>query len=91
MAINRRDVIIETPMEARQAEPGPSILLILVVSVSVAVAALAVVWFLFFARSRIKCGPARCVPVDGIRSCVGARTLSRITFWDGEDEGRVKV
>jgi hypothetical protein len=48
VAINRRDVIIETPMEARQAEPGPSILLILVVSVSVAVAALAIVWFLFF-------------------------------------------
>jgi len=48
VAIKKRDVIIETPMEARQAEPGPSILLILIVSVSVAVAALAIVWFLFF-------------------------------------------
>jgi hypothetical protein len=40
--------IVETPTEARQAEPGPSILLILVTSVALAVILLGVVWFVFF-------------------------------------------
>jgi uncharacterized membrane protein YccC len=35
-------------MEARQAEPGPSILLVLIISVIVAVIAMGVVWFVFF-------------------------------------------
>jgi hypothetical protein len=35
-------------MEARQAEPGPSILFLLIVSVSVAVLAMVAVWFAFF-------------------------------------------
>jgi len=48
VAIKKDGVIIETPTEARQAEPGPSILLLLVVSVSVAVAAMAIIWFVFF-------------------------------------------
>jgi hypothetical protein len=48
MAVKKHGVIIETPTEARQAEPGPSILLLLVVSVSVAVVALAILWFVFF-------------------------------------------
>jgi flagellar basal body-associated protein FliL len=48
MATKKDGVIIETPTEARQAEPGPSILLLLVVSVSVAVAAMAIIWFVFF-------------------------------------------
>jgi hypothetical protein len=48
VAIKKHGVIIETPTEARQGEPGPSVLLLLVVSVSVAVAALAIVWFVFF-------------------------------------------
>jgi hypothetical protein len=48
MVKKKHGVIIETPMEARQAEPGPSILLLLVVSVSLAVIALAGVWFVFF-------------------------------------------
>ena len=48
MEKKKHGVIIETPMEARQAEPGPSILLLLVVSVSIAVIALAGVWFVFF-------------------------------------------
>jgi hypothetical protein len=46
--VKKHGIIIETPMEARQAEPGPSILLLLVVSVSIAVIALAGVWFVFF-------------------------------------------
>ena len=41
-------VIIETPTEARQAEPGHSILWMLVTSVAIAVAAMGVVWILFF-------------------------------------------
>jgi hypothetical protein len=45
MVKKKHGVIIETPMEARQAEPGPSILLLLVVSVSIAVIG---VWFVFF-------------------------------------------
>ena len=40
--------MIETPTEARQAVPGPSILLLLVVSVSVAMVAMAALWFVFF-------------------------------------------
>ena len=48
MVKKKHGVIIETTMEARQAEPGPSILLLLVVSVSIAVIALAGVWFVFF-------------------------------------------
>jgi len=48
MAVKEHGVIIETPTEARQAEPGPSILLLLVVSVSVAAVAMAIVWFVFF-------------------------------------------
>jgi hypothetical protein len=40
--------MIETPMEARQAEPGPSILLLLIISISIAVISMAFVWFLFF-------------------------------------------
>ena len=48
MVKKKHGIIIETPMEARQAEPGPSILLLLVVSVSIAVIALAGVWFVFF-------------------------------------------
>jgi hypothetical protein len=48
MVKKKHGIIIETPMEARQAEPSPSILLLLVVSVSIAVIAMAVVWFVFF-------------------------------------------
>ena len=48
MVKKEHGVIIETPMEARQAEPGPSILLLLVVSVSIAMIALAGVWSVFF-------------------------------------------
>ena len=48
MVKKKHGIIIETPMEARQAEAGPSILLLLVVSVSIAVIAMAVVWFVFF-------------------------------------------
>jgi hypothetical protein len=40
--------IVETPTEARQAEPGPSILLILIVSVVVASTFLGTLWFIFF-------------------------------------------
>ena len=43
----KHGITIETPMEARQAELGPSILLMLVTSVGIAVA-LGIVWFLFF-------------------------------------------
>jgi hypothetical protein len=48
MVKKKHGVIIETPMEARQAEPGPSILLLLVASVSITVIALGIVWFVFF-------------------------------------------
>jgi hypothetical protein len=47
--VRKKDgIIIETPTEARQAEPGPSILWLLLISLSVAVIAMAVVWFGFF-------------------------------------------
>ena len=48
MVKKKHGIIIETPIEARQAERGPSILLLLVISVSVAAIAMAIVWFVFF-------------------------------------------
>lgn len=48
MATKKDGQIVETPTEARQAEPGPSILLILIVSVVLATIFLGVVWFIFF-------------------------------------------
>jgi hypothetical protein len=40
--------IVETPTEARQAEPGPSVLALLMVSTGLAVLILGLVWFVFF-------------------------------------------
>ena len=48
MPIKKHGVIIETPTEARQAEPGPSILVVLVASVGLALIILGAVWFVFF-------------------------------------------
>jgi hypothetical protein len=48
IVIEKEGRIVETATEARQAEPGPSILLILVVSIILAVIVLGVVWFMFF-------------------------------------------
>jgi hypothetical protein len=44
----KHGVIIETSTEARQAEPGPSVLLLLVVGLSLAVIVVGLVWFVFF-------------------------------------------
>jgi len=40
--------IVETPTEARQGEPGPSVAALLAVSLGLAILILAVVWFVFF-------------------------------------------
>jgi len=40
--------IVETPVEARQAELGPSVLTLLVVSVGLAVVIMAVIWMMLF-------------------------------------------
>ena len=48
MPIKKHGIIVETPTEARQAEPGPSILALLVVSVGLAVIVMGAVWFVFF-------------------------------------------
>lgn len=48
MATRQQDQIIETPTEARQAEPGPSVLALLTVSTGLAVLILGVVWFVLF-------------------------------------------
>ena len=48
MAARRHDQIIETPTEARQGEPGPSVLALLTVSTGLAMLILGVVWFVFF-------------------------------------------
>jgi hypothetical protein len=48
MATRHHDQIIETPTEARQAEPGPSVHALLTVSTGLAVLILGVVWFVFF-------------------------------------------
>lgn len=48
MATRRRGQIVETPTEARQAEPGPSVLALLSVSTGLAIVILGVIWFVFF-------------------------------------------
>jgi hypothetical protein len=48
MPIEKHGVVIETPTEARGAEPGPSILLVLAISTILAVAVLGVIWLVFF-------------------------------------------
>lgn len=48
MATRRDGRIVETPNEARQAEPGPSVLALLTVSTGLAVLILGVIWFVFF-------------------------------------------
>ena len=42
------DRIVETTMQARQAEAGPSVLALLSASTGLAVLILGVVWFVFF-------------------------------------------
>jgi hypothetical protein len=48
MVKKKHGVIIETPTEARQAEPGPSVLLLLTVSLVFVVLGMTVVWYVFF-------------------------------------------
>lgn len=48
MAVKQNGQIVETATEARQAEPGPSVLALLTMSTGLAVLLLAVVWFVFF-------------------------------------------
>jgi hypothetical protein len=48
MAKEERGQIVETPTEARQAEPGPSVLVLLVISTGVAILVLGLVWLVFF-------------------------------------------
>jgi hypothetical protein len=48
MSKQQQGQIVETATEARQAEPGPSVLFLLVISLSLAVLILACVWFVFF-------------------------------------------
>ena len=48
MATRQRGQIVETPTEARQAEPGPSVAALLAISTGLAILILAVVWFVFF-------------------------------------------
>ncbi len=48
MVTKQHGQIVETPTEARQAEPGPSIFALLAVSTVAAIFLLAMVWFLFF-------------------------------------------
>jgi hypothetical protein len=48
MAARQHRQIIETPTDARQAEPGPSVLALLVVSTGLAVLILGVIWYAFF-------------------------------------------
>ena len=49
MATTREhDKVVETATEARQAEPGPSVLALLSVSTGLSVLILGVIWFIFF-------------------------------------------
>ncbi len=48
MPTKQDDRIVETPTQARSAEPGPSILALLTISTIAAGFTLAIIWFLFF-------------------------------------------
>jgi hypothetical protein len=48
MTIKKYGIIIETPTEARQAEPGLSVLTLLTISTCLAVLILGGVWYAFF-------------------------------------------
>jgi hypothetical protein len=48
MATRQDGRIVETPTEARQAEPGPSVLALLTASTGLAILILGIVWFVFF-------------------------------------------
>jgi hypothetical protein len=48
MPIKKHGIIIETPTEARQAEPGPSVLTVLTISICLAVLILGGVWLALF-------------------------------------------
>jgi hypothetical protein len=48
MATKEHGHIVETPTEARQAEPGPSVFALLTVSTGLAVLILGALWFVFF-------------------------------------------
>ena len=48
MVTHRNGQIVETATEARQGEPGPSVLALLAVSTGLAVLILGVLWFVFF-------------------------------------------
>jgi hypothetical protein len=48
MSTRERHQIVETPTEARQAEPGPSVFALLTISTGLAVLILGTLWFVFF-------------------------------------------
>jgi hypothetical protein len=48
MAAKQQGQIVETPTEARGAEPGPSVFALLTVSTGLAILILGVIWFVFF-------------------------------------------
>ena len=48
MAIRRDSRTIETSTEARQGEPGPSVLAMLTISTGLAILILGLIWFAFF-------------------------------------------
>ena len=48
MPTKKHGIIIETPGEARQAEPGPSVLALLTISNALATLILGGLWYVFF-------------------------------------------
>jgi hypothetical protein len=48
MATRQHGRIVETPIKARQAEPGPSVLALLTASTGLAILILGIIWFAFF-------------------------------------------
>jgi len=48
MDSKRQRPIVETPTEAGQAEPGPSVLMLLLASLALAAMSLVAIWTIFF-------------------------------------------
>ena len=79
MATRQQGRIVETPTEARQGEPGPSVLALLTVSTGLAVLILGVVWFVFFRT----CGERGAIPAGGLLGL----PIKRVRRFDQEPVG----
>jgi hypothetical protein len=76
MAKKQRGEIVETTTEARQAEPGSSVLSLLVVSLCLAVLILSGVWYAFLSHQMEPAGGTAIIVFEPYH-CLRRRTYQR--------------